>query len=198
MSTEHLVKYKGVPVPWVARWSNERSTVRSVAVRMPVGQSMRFPEVTFPNAQRDDLGILWQPDGTTRGGVPEFGDVNTHRQVACMRHKRCQVCGNRLLTSPYNLLVIDKEAMQLESTLRTTTPMVCDSCAAEAMAVCPALRKGRKLYKVKSFEPVAVWGPVYHAGVPAHMMPPSFDVPLEHEAVRSVIGKQMVVKVEIA
>lgn len=163
-----LPQWKGKPVPWVARWTQEKLVDKYGVsiVRDKGGYHLRVGYADG-NESREASGVLWQREGLQRGGEPMFGDVSTYRQRDAMNRGKCQVCGT-VITSKLKPWIIEKfeiEAGRLDRIARgqdwhdyhlTTTPPVCEDCIPLAAELCPHLKKhGYQILDVLEYE---VWG----------------------------------------
>lgn len=96
---------------------------------------------TEPRDRIDD--VLWMREGESRGeGEPEWAQVSTHRQRACMLDPRCQVCGVKIESTEVPWL-LPASAMDRKSRfgVTTMTPPICETCIPIAMSSCPQLSR---------------------------------------------------------
>lgn len=151
-----LPQWKGRPVPWAAKWSGEEIPDRLSATILPDG-----PRVVYPdgNEDRDSYGYLWRREGISRGGEPQFAQLNAYRQRASMRVPRCHVCGARLPRGkPVRWLLPAGGTFRSADgqAVLTHSPPTCDGCVPLARRLCPALRaRGSVLLEVRDFR---LWG----------------------------------------
>lgn len=146
--------WKGRPVPWVARWTNEVS----MDMFKVVVDSDSHLQLTFEDGKvnRDEHGVLWQREGITRGGEPQFSQVSTYRQKAAMRKMLCQVCGTKLPGGPVRWLFHKDNLIESSDGLLTMSPPTCEPCIDKARTHCPALKAaGSKILVVTDWE---IWG----------------------------------------
>lgn len=159
-----LLQYKGRPVPWVTRWSEEVHPQRheiSIERREDGGLRARYPDRNLEN--RDKFGVLWQKEGIAPGkGEPLWKEVHTYRQRTCMLKSKCQVCGNEITDKPIHwLMPLDtlqwlSDEVHTEATPVTTSAPTCAACVPLALDVCPNLKvAGWQLYHVLDW---GVWG----------------------------------------
>lgn len=159
-----LPQFQGKPVPWVTRWSEEPINQRYGVQVLRTG-----PQLTYGEADefRDDAGILWQKEGITKKGFPQWARVSTWRQRAAMRKKKCQVCGQKIDTPVIRWLMpidgveelLDEATGQPRSL--TMQPPTCDGCVDLALELCPNLQKyGYMILKVLEYEIWGVYGEV--------------------------------------
>lgn len=153
-----LPQHNGRPVPWVTRWTNEVANDRySLALE-------RDRTITYAdrNNNHDAHGILWQREGISRGGEPDWRTVSTYRQRASMQRRLCQVCGDKIPPGPIRwLMPIDDGYQTYEGVdgvegMLTWNPPTCDGCVDLALSLCPHLKAhGYQILKVLDYE---YWG----------------------------------------
>lgn len=157
-----LPQYKGRPVPWVTRWSHERSADRlNYGVQVTRDGSFRLGYKDGKDV-RDGTGMLWQREGIARGGEPEWAAVNTYRQRSSMRRCQCQVCGKKIDERPIRWLMPPDGIEQVdEDTFITMQPPTCSECIPLALDLCPNLKKyGYQILKVIDYDQWGVYGDV--------------------------------------
>jgi hypothetical protein len=194
-----LPQWKGRPVPWVTRWSNE-------VIREPYTLEMTREaalSLIYKDGKSEDraYGALWQREGLMRGGDPLWKSVSTYRQRRAMTRCLCQVCGEKIDERPIRFLMpMDGIEMLDENTALTIQAPTCESCIPLALSVCPHLKKfGYQILKVIDYEPWGVYGEVVWLGndmKPQRMQtyvgfdmhnPPKFSL-------SQVLAKQLVIK----
>lgn len=153
---------RGLPVPYVARWTGEHANESYRVAAMNDGQQfIRYAQET--PFDRDKRGVLWMREYPMNNGtgVPEFGEVSSYRQRHCMENKCCQVCGETVV-SPFRFLMIPVQMMMFEQTNgQTENPPVCEACAEAAPQWCPAIKKGGfSTVLAEDFEPCSYLGEV--------------------------------------
>lgn len=192
-----LPQWRGQPVPWVTMWTNESSAHRPYGVKMtPEG-----PMVTYGDDRevRDAFGMLWQREGITRGGDPEWRRVSTYRQRTSLAKRLCQVCGKKVTENPIQwLMPPDGIETMGDGTSLTMQPPTCEACIPLALDVCPNLKKrGWMLVHVLSYEPWGVLGEVLELDpVTDKPVRQLASVPYEGAGVslKMVVARQLVVK----
>jgi hypothetical protein len=158
---EDLITWKGKPVPWVTRWTEEMpdpsETVMHVEQAPEPGAVMLAYNTDYAAEEREANGILWQREGINRGGEPQFSQLSTYRQRAAMRKRLCQVCGQKIQTDVITWLMAPGQLdVTQEGYAVTTNPPTCDDCVAIALEKCPHLLKaGHYVVKVLEYE---LWG----------------------------------------
>ena len=155
-----LIRFKGQVVPWVSRWSGERDDEPlRIAKNLTTGALTLFFEDTADpdhDDNRDERGVLWARDRQDRSGWPEFGQVNSLRQRACMLERLCQVCGRPIGESPIHWLMGPQHLYVADGRHVTMSPPTCRGCAELSRELCPHLStKGARLLLVNAYE---VWG----------------------------------------
>ena len=197
-----LIRYKGQVVPWVSRWSGERDDESlRIAKNLTTGALTLFYEDTADpdrDENRDERGVLWARDKQDRSGWPEFGQVNSLRQRACMLERRCQVCGGQITETPIPWLMGPQHLYKVNRAYVTMSPPTCRRCADLSRELCPHLStKGARLVLVNDYEVWGVYGEAVwfepgdvvrsdpHAGI-------SFAAP-EHP-LSGVLAKQLLVR----
>ena len=198
-----LPQWKGLPVPWVARWSAQVSPeTYGVKVVQTQGGGYHL-RVEYPEDNwRDQHGTLWQHEGLVRAGEPQFGMVSTWRQRAAMVKRLCQVCGSKIegKMTPWILDMMESDMVEiLDGDPLTATAPVCESCIPLARRLCPHLSKGgSKVYDVLEYE---LWGVFGEVVTMTEAGPKRFQTNLgyredygENFSFESVLAKQQVVK----
>lgn len=173
-----LPQWKGKPVPWVARWSGEK-TNDAYVVQVVKSKDAYNLRVAYEHGEeiREKSGVLWQREGIARGGDPMFGDVSTYRQRLAMTRRKCQVCGSAIEKSdkgtiPWIIEKFEITASELQAKAAgqdwrdfhiTTTPPVCEDCVPLALSLCPHLKKhGAQILDVLDYEIWGVFGEVVY------------------------------------
>jgi hypothetical protein len=189
------ITWQGVPVPWVSRWTGETTDAQ-------LRQGRHGGRLTYRDERPPDrrFGVLWYRNRTGREGEPEFAELHTARQLACMTRNLCNVCGAPLtdpdgripwlfpgaewdlLTSPANPKI-------------ATTPPTCRACWPIARRFCPYLRStGAVAATVGTHRPVAAYGDLYDLTGSATPRELNVMVPLTSPARYRLLGKQLVVE----
>lgn len=164
MTWEDRPRFRGLPVPWVARWSAEvraSYAVDRLSIEVDDGGSVRIGYADEVMADRDAYGGLWLREGLAPGqGEPQFGQVHTARHRSCMVTPRCQVCAARLDPDRVTFLLPPNESRGVAAmdpgSWFTVTPPTCDGCRDAAHLYCPHLR-GHRLALV-TVRKAGLWG----------------------------------------
>jgi hypothetical protein len=153
-------------VPYITRWSAERTPPATVIARGHAGVAYadEHPE------DRDGRGVLWMRVGSAPGqGRPEFGSVHLLRQRRVMRRLLCQVCAapaDRNELGVLWLLGDDREERpDWPEQLDTIIPPVCLPCARKSLRMCPHLRRGHVAVRVREPRTDGVQGILHHPGL---------------------------------
>ena len=154
--------FRGLPVPWVSRWTGEISSDSYVIGTDHLNNQhiIYNPETPF---DRDKRNILWLRENPMANGTgePEFATFSAYRQRACMEEGRCQVCGNHI-EGPWWWIMSDQQLMLFEASSNVTeNPPLCESCVSETERWCPHIKKHpHEVWKVSNTTPVAYMGEV--------------------------------------
>ncbi|WP_372404557.1 hypothetical protein [Streptomyces luteireticuli] len=115
---------------------------------------------------RDINRVLWSACGIMPGrGRPDYRRIHPQRQRRCMGSLLCQVCAGRADETEQGLLwLLDTEGLASPVPAeeeRTTHPPVCRRHVGVAIGLCPTLRRGHVLVRVKEPVVAGVHGQVY-------------------------------------
>lgn len=137
--------WNGLPVPYIAPWSGERTVPGEIVRRRGIGGEGIGYADEFSQTDRRD-GVLWVRNSIAPGvGQPQLAGVHALRQRQAMNHMLCQVCGEPTFgrTDERHLyLVRSQDGRPIREGERTTTPPVHEACAVTAVRHCPHLRNG--------------------------------------------------------
>jgi hypothetical protein len=185
MSEPYVATWRGMRVPWITRWTEER-------LSEPYWFDPARRRLTYGDelpGERDSYGLLWQREGIMRGGEPEFSQVSTVRQRASMRHRRCQVCGLRiegvipwLLTDSIGVRMPDYEG------LTTSSGPTCSTCVEVARELCPHVRLASSIAHVRAYRVVGASGEAAWIDSQGTMQRERF-VNVDYERHREVLGR---------
>ncbi|GGX36704.1 hypothetical protein [Streptomyces chryseus] len=154
----------GLPVPYIAAWSNERKHTPILRRREgPDGPYLAYRDETVHD--RDMYGALWVRQGIARGkGRADFAAVHPLRQRQAAVRLLCQVCGTDTLTqTPDQQLFVMRDTGQPITEGETTdAPPVCVPCAHTAVRNCPRLRARHVAAWVASPQVWGVSGVAHH------------------------------------
>jgi len=177
-----------INVPWVALWTSERDSLRTVNVTS-----------NGICGRRDRHGIYWIQYGDSVGvGEPLFGQVHTDRQVNCMRKTLCQVCGQKISRTDCYWILNKVESQDLKDgkCFVTQTPPVCANCIKIATEQCPhliSMGKDVPLLRVFNYSCVAVNGDLALPGkeVQRHVI-----LQYGHPKIKYLLGRQLIVELK--
>ncbi|MFE7777640.1 hypothetical protein ACFU5O_27825 [Streptomyces sp. NPDC057445] len=164
MSGVRQFHWRGMRVPFIARWSREDQRQYPIERRPSLtGDGIGYPDED-PRADRRD-GVLWVRMPVVRGiGEPYLASVHALRQRQCMNHMLCQICGESTFTHSggrHLFLMRGAKGQPIREGEKTAVPPVHEACAAEAVRLCPHLRKGWVAARVEYAPPWGVAGIVY-------------------------------------
>lgn len=163
IDTSHLIHDPdGNVVPWITRWTGEVHPRRVQVTLERVGLVASYGDELPDN--RDDRGILWQREGISRTGRPQWAHINTYRQRASVRKGLCQVCGKKIENRPVNWLITKSALMFKDDIALTTSAPTCDACIPIALELCPHFLNSDErplLGKVLEWAPAGVFGTAY-------------------------------------
>lgn len=204
--------YKGVPVPFIASWSQEITAAMSGAGGP--GAKLVMQQIVLPSGgvgplharyedetpgDRDAFGALWQRYPLAQGkGEPYFAKVHPLRQRRAMTRHLCQVCGNEADRNEdgWLWLVTHEDASRLaaggEGRVRTGNPPVCQRCCQLARDYCPHLLKGNAVVRTPGYLP---WG-VYGIRADPAGATPGHTVAYNHPDIHRTIAGQMLVTLQ--
>jgi hypothetical protein len=187
-------------VPFITKWSEEHTT------KAPVIQ--RHGGIAYPcerPGDRDRHGVLWVRTTSNPGqGRPLFGQVHARRQRQVMTRQLCQVCARPADRTGGGVLWLVTahptgqpdwpDPLLTGGPLVTADPPVCAPCAAQAVAACPALRRGYAALRVRQVRPVAVRGRLYQPAKSAPLKLGAVTIDLDDRRVRWVQAGQLLVE----
>lgn len=167
-----------VIAPYITRWSAEELPP-SRLVEHP-GRGIAYVDEVVTD--RDDKGVLWYRAGfRPRQGRPEFSAVHPLRQRRAMRRLLCQVCAQPADQTEDGVLWLLQDHRTdwpgWPENMAVTEPPVCVPCVTTATRLCPALRQGAALIRVRHCPVIGV-----HAILYRHS--PRGPVPIGGELVR--------------
>jgi hypothetical protein len=172
-------------VPYATRWSTEDDAPFEVVYR-PGGGIAYADEVT---TDRDSDGVLWTRGySRPRVGRPEFGKVHSMRQRRAMRRLLCQVCGGPAEQDEDGVLWLlpdhREDWSDWPNGAGEVEPPICRACAEISLRLCPALRRGGVLVRVREYPIAGVRGVRYEPGLTKPVMAEPVLVPFDHHAIR--------------
>jgi len=184
--------YHGMPVPYVALWSDE--AVGPTMESTPQGVQP-VPGAKWVRREFD----MWMMAGPTRQtGVPDFGSTQSARQRKCMTRPLCQVCGESR-TDMFWVIPNDGSHPALWDSPEghfVINPPVCDDCLEVAGRWCPHLRAKNpyhvEVLKRGKYRPIGVSGDLVIEGQTISSALILLDSPLK----KSMLGRELVVLVD--
>ncbi|MFK0106433.1 hypothetical protein [Streptomyces sp. NPDC091217] len=162
--TERLY-WRGMPVPYITRWTAESVPQPRVVRRVTrAGEGIGF-EDEDPRTDRR-YGVLSIRSTLAPGrGKPDFRLVNPHRQRRAMEHSLCQVCSGPAdtRTDGRTLYLLGGERPIAEGET-TAAPPVHRPCAVESVENCPPLGRGYAVALVERATLYGVAGVIHDSG----------------------------------
>lgn len=151
-----------VIAPYVTSWSGEPDLPSPVRAWSGLGVCYADELPT----DRDSRGVLWQRAGMRRGvGRPEFGRVHPLRQRRAMRLLLCQVCAGPADLDDSGVLWLLRDFRgdwaRWPDGMGCVEPPVCAPCVPVSLQLCPALRRGGVVVRVRECPVAGVRGAVY-------------------------------------
>ncbi|RTL26935.1 MAG: hypothetical protein EKK55_06935 [Rhodocyclaceae bacterium] len=117
-----------VPVPFVASWSSELPNFTVHADPVVGGRRS-----------------LFRGGGRRGEGRPVFGKMDPGRQRLCVVRGLCQVCAGVIEGPAWLAMLLERATFQGRSLPVVREPAACTRCMAQALALCPGLRRSRPL-----------------------------------------------------
>lgn len=179
-------KYRGLPVPWVARTIGEQpGVVTNPVVDVKLGRAVA---IVSADTYRDERGIWWCPSQNGRDDTPQFAALHPERQRRCFDERRCQVCGLRI-KGRLTFVIEERNLGQ-----PTAHPPVCGKCIPTVLRLCPHWRHTPPaIVTVEDFEVVGVYGDeVSVVNGEITMLPPR-NILITDERIKRVFAKQLIV-----
>ncbi|MFJ8752154.1 hypothetical protein ACIREO_22900 [Streptomyces sp. NPDC102441] len=169
MTSPRQFHWRGLHVPYIAPWSNEKVRPgRIIKITGIGGSGIGYADEFRPADRR--RGHLWVRQSIARGtGTPNLSGVHPLRQRQAMSHMLCQVCGNSTYDDDafgrwgerHLMIVRSVNGVPIREGEVTTTPPVCEPCALESVHACPHLRKGYTAALVERAQPWGIAGITY-------------------------------------
>ncbi|MFD4933392.1 hypothetical protein [Streptomyces virginiae] len=138
--------WKGLRVPYIVPWSQERALPGRIVVRSGIGGTgIGYADEESRVDRRDD--VLWVRNAHTPGfGVPELPGMHPLRQRTAVDRMLCQVCGTSAINSSsgderYLFLLAAKDGRPIQEGERTVSPPIHLDCARESVRDCPHLKR---------------------------------------------------------
>ncbi|ALG12479.1 hypothetical protein [Kibdelosporangium phytohabitans] len=149
-------------VPYVTAWSAEQD----LSGELIYHSSGRIGYADETAMDRDAHGILWVRAESRPGeSRPDFGEVNSLRQRRAMRRLLCQVCGgpaDRNIDGVLWLLPDFREDWPgWPDAMANAEPPICARCVRLSVRLCPKLRRGAAVIRVRECPVAGVRGKLY-------------------------------------
>jgi hypothetical protein len=182
-----------VIAPYVTAWSTEREPPCQVVERRGFG--IGYADETV--LDRDSRGVLWRRmPSRHRQGRPEFGKVHPFRQRRAMRRLLCQVCAGPADQTDDGVLWLLPDLRGDWSAwpdgMAAVEPPVCVRCVQTSVRLCPALRNGAALIRVRDCPVVGVRGALYRSGAVSPVATAETIVSFRNPAIRWVRAANLV------
>ncbi|MEU0881170.1 hypothetical protein ABZ345_21390 [Lentzea sp. NPDC005914] len=148
--------------PYITAWSAEQDLPCVLVERA----DHRIGYANELLSDRDRHGVLWQQTALRHGvGRPEFARVHPLRQRRAMELLLCQVCGGPADQNDDGVLWLLRDHTddwpQWPEGMASVEPPVCLPCVPVAMRLCPALRRGAVVVRVRECPIAGVRGALY-------------------------------------
>jgi len=185
--------HKGLIVPWVARWTAE--SIERHPLKLMLNPSTKSLHLQYEDERPGDRieGVLWMRSGDARGeGEPEWKEVHSRRQRACMLDPRCQICGMAIEGGviPWLLPKAVGNAKTRHG-ISTMVPPVCPDCIPVALASCPFLARNEvQLFEVRHYRPWAYFAD-YVTPQGRHLQG---EIPFDAESLVHIVARQIIVE----
>ncbi|GAA3883310.1 hypothetical protein GCM10022243_55010 [Saccharothrix violaceirubra] len=152
-------------VPYITAWSAEQTEPHDL-VALPGNTGIGYRDERAQDRDRD--GVLWRRVPLARNqGKPLFGVVHSPRQRRAMRKLLCQVCAHPADTDPDGTLFAlpdnRTDWADWPEGMACTEPPVCADCLTLSTRLCPALRRGHAVVRVRNAPIVGVHGALHVA-----------------------------------
>lgn len=185
-----ITYYEGVPVPWVAIWSEEMYGPEMES--LPDGTIQPKWGFTHLTSREYGMWMLTTPDD--RSGHPEFGATHSRRQREAMRDVLCQVCGEHVEGKMFWVVPNEPPHIELWLIRQVINPPVCGPCLELAREVCPHLKSTPPATIVPhaGSKPIGVTGTLMIDGV---IQPYDALAKLDDPARLMMLGRQLLVEV---
>ncbi|MEH0433883.1 hypothetical protein QBB34_47830 [Streptomyces stelliscabiei] len=165
MSRPPSLSYKGLPVPYIAAWSNERLPEPAV---VQAADGIAFEDAVGANGHaqgRGTAGVLWKRWALRQGdGAALFDVAHAPRQKRAMRKLLCQVCGGPSDVNEQGRLWLLEDYRGVDGWPErevTVHPPLCLTCVPLAARLCPHLRDRVVAVRARRVFLDGVYGTVY-------------------------------------
>lgn len=180
--------------PYITQWSEEHAAPSQLIERPGVGIAYLDEHLT----DRDDRGVLWYRTSSRPGcGQPLFKEVHPLRQRRTMRRLLCGVCAKPADRSDDGVLWLLRDFRDdwpsWPNGMAAVEPPICLPCVRPASRLCPSLRKGTVLVRVRHAPIAGVRGALYRSS--SGLIPDCLDeitVAYEDPLARWVLASNLV------
>jgi hypothetical protein len=153
-----------VTVPYIVTWSEEQELPTRI-VESPRG-GIGFADEVIGDRDRD--GVLWTRMSSCAGrGRPKFAAMHPLRQRRAMRRLLCQICGQPADQDERGVLWLLPDRSEGRADWPNgkwvIEPPICRPCAPIAARLCPALRRGHIVVRVRNAPICGVKGLTYRS-----------------------------------
>jgi hypothetical protein len=184
---------KRIVVPYITSWSRERDVPYTLVERPGVG--IAYADETL--ADRDSHGVLWQRSASRpHHGRPQFGKVHPLRQRRAMRKLLCQVCGGPADHTNDGVLWVlpdhREDWVDWPDGMANVEPPICQPCVRLSLRLCPRLRMGAVVIRVRQFPIAGVRGVLYQRNGAAVAAVDEAVVAFDDPAIRWVCAANLV------
>lgn len=164
-------------VPYVTSWTGESTPAAPLTV---TASGVAYTDPLQDAVARDLDGVLWALCTGTATGKPEYtAELHPDRQRTAMEGLLCACCSQPAARNKDGMLwvlpLLDDAVDPRWEGVRSAIPPMCEPCSISAPFLCPRLRNGHVLLRVREAELIGVLGTLYPR-------PGSHDAP-GHDAV---------------
>jgi hypothetical protein len=179
--------------PYITAWSAEQDLPCTLVERPD--HSIGFANELL--SDRDRHGVLWQQTALRhRVGRPEFARVHPLRQRRAMELVLCQVCGGPADQNEDGVLWLQRDHRddwtRWPEGMASVEPPVCLRCVPVARQLCPALRRGAVVVRVRNYPIAGVRGALYRQSVLAPKAVTVGNFAYDDPAVRRVLASALI------
>lgn len=179
--------------PYITAWSAEQDLPCTLVERPD--HSIGYANELLND--RDRHGVLWRQTALRhRVGRPEFARVHPLRQRRAMELLLCQVCGGKADRTDEGVLWLQRDHAedwpQWPEGMASVEPPVCLRCVPVARQLCPALRRGAVVVRVREHPIAGVRGVLYRHSVLAPTAAAAGNFTYDDPVVRRVLASALI------